>query len=101
MGGGRFCILPNLRTRGLSEAAIEGSERVVLRRVKILKRSQVRSRSGQRSKSPLSALSTAEVALITDVNPNFVKKDYQRMKKVQMHHISICLSKTKAQGRVK
>ena len=40
------------------------------------------SRSGQRSKSPLSALSTNEVALIiTAVNPNFVKKDSQRMKK--------------------
>ena len=41
------------------------------------------SRSGQRSKSPLSALSINEVALIiTAVNPNFVKKrDSQRMKK--------------------
>ena len=74
-GGGRFCILPNSRTRGLSEAAIEGSERVFFKKIKNLKK--VASQVKVRLKVKIiifCLIRTTEVALITAVNPNFVKK---------------------------
>ena len=76
--GDKLYPTTNLRTSSRSEvggAAIESSQRVLIKRnlKDFLKRSQVRSRSVQRSKPSFFALSAPETGLITAANPNFAQ----------------------------
>ena len=102
LGGGVNITPPaNSRTRDRSEAgeaAIESSQRVLsVGILKIfLKRSQARSRSGQRSNRSLFALSATEMWLIIAAKPNFAQR---LLRSCQRLCVSMGLIVSKGQGQ--
>ena len=104
LGGGKYYppLPANSRTTGCSgagKAVIESSQRVIFEGIlKIFfKRSQARSRSGQRSRRSLFALSATEMRLMIAENPNFAKRLLRGWRRL-CESMSLILSKGQGQG---
>ena len=95
----------NSRTRDRSEAgeaAIESSQRVLSGGILqiFLKRSQARSRSGQRSNRSLFALSATEMWLIIAAKPNFAQRLLRSCQRLCVS-MGLIVSKGQGQGQVR